>query len=207
MRRTASRRHHHTAGPLPQAAALRALGLLAVLSESLSRTAVEAAEAGLTGGGAAGGAAAEVQLAAVAVLEAAISAFPNAYSDRLSLIGQRMAPPCGGEQAPQPPAAAPSPAEQGQGERVARAAAAAYCRLLLRNKLKLQGQLGPVGSALVAGSAPVAALARHALRQLLGSAPPKDRARLALALFHQTPPGRRAALAQVRGSLWVECRC
>lgn len=177
-----------------------------MLSEPLSVRAVAAAQAGLAGG------TAEVQLAAVAVLEAAISAFPNAFSDRLALIGQRMAPPCDSAQMTAAAAAAEAGAAthtdaaqqgQGQGERVARAAAAAYCRLLLLNKLKLQGQLGPVGCALVAGAAPVAALARHALRQLLGAAPPKERARLALALFHQTPLGRRTALAQV---LWAACR-
>lgn len=230
-----------------QAAALRALGRLALLSESLSQRAVALAEAALGGGTGGGGsnAATEVQAAAVALLADAIEAFPNLYSDRLLLIGRLMTPDA------QPPAAqeqpANGPAESGraggadsasetaasqqqleqagpngdrhaqqeqqaqqvvtaasaslfpeQREQLARAAAASYCRLLLRNKLKLQGMLGPLGSALAAASPPVAALVQHALRQMLGAAAPKERARLCMALFHQTPPGCRVALAQVR---------
>jgi len=84
-----------------------------------------------------------------------------------------------------------------QQEQLSRASAAAYCRLLLRNKLKLHGMLGPLGCALAAASPPVVALVQHALRQMLGAAAPKERARLCMALFHQTPPGCRVALAQV----------
>ena len=82
-----------------------------------------------------------------------------------------------------------------------RAAAAAYCRLLLSNKLKLQGVLGPVGAALAGGSPQVAAVVRHALRQMLaaGAAAPRERARLCMDLFHQTPLSCRMQLAEVGG--------
>lgn len=151
----------------------------------------------------------------MAVLANAINAFPNLYSNRLLLIGQAMAPSAeAAGSAPFPAAAGPDPSRSptpGQlaGDAdgtdpaasaplcLAQAAAAAYYGLLLRNKLKLQGMLGPLGSALAASPGPVAAVVSHALRQLLGSAPPKERARLCMALFHQTPLGCRCRLAQV----------
>lgn len=233
----------------PQAAALRALGLLALLSEPLSQQAVAAAEAALLGtsGGGSGSSSTEVQAAAVALLADAIEAFPNRYSDRLLLIGRLMAPaaaelgsgtavegtpaecsaegsgagaaedgvaadeqaqlvangdgpaqPAARPEAPQACPAAPATGLPEQQEQLARAAAAAYCRLLLRNRLKLQGMLGPLGAALATALPPVAALVQHSLRQMLGAAAPKERARLCMALFHQTPLGCRAALAQVR---------
>lgn len=241
--------------PLLQAAALRALGRLALLSEPLSERAVALAEAALAGGSSRSSAGTEVQAAAVALLADAIEAFPNAYSDRLLLIGRLMAPAVqpaaaaadveateggpagsggadaaddhpasqqqqdqeqqaqqeekGSEEAAQPAAKQAAPARPAatatapalspeQREQLARVAAASYCRLLLRNKLKLQGMLGPLGSALSAASPPVAALVQHALRQMLGAAAPKEQARLCMALFHQTPPSCRVALAQVR---------
>ncbi|PRW50755.1 NRT1 PTR FAMILY -like [Chlorella sorokiniana] len=233
------------AAPLPaavQAAALRALGRLALLSEPLSQRAVALAEEALSSGS--GRTGMEVQAAAVALLADAIEAFPNQYSSRLLLIGRLMVPgaepaaaggmePAGGpaessgtgsadaaselaatpQQAQQDqessdgPAAEPTVATSRQApaaavltpeqqEPLAQAAAAAYCRLLLRNKLKLQGMLGPLGSALASASPTVAALVQHALRQMLGAAAPKERARLCMALFHQTPPDCRVALAQ-----------
>lgn len=211
------------------------------------------AETALADGSSCSSAGTEVQAAAVALLADAIESFPNAYSDRLLLIGRLMAPAVqpaapaadvqatddgpaessgagaadgqaasqqqqeeqeqqevtGSEEGSQPAAkqaTQPRPAAAAttsalspeQREQLARVAAASYCRLLLRNKLKLQGMLGPLGSALAAASPPVAALVQHALRQMLGAAAPKEQARLCMVLFHQTPPSCRIALAQVR---------
>lgn len=203
-----------------QAAALRALGRLALLSQPLSARAVALAERALqpsAGAGPGSRAATEVQQAAVSVLAEAISAFPNSHSDRLLLIGQLMVPLPGepgparaGGSAGSCEAAEGAAGEGGDGdgsaaarerqqqEQLARCAAAAYCRLLLHNRLKLQGMLGPVGVALARGAPPVAALVRHALRQLLLAGAPKERARLAMALFHQTPLACRLQLAEVR---------
>lgn len=215
-----------------QAAALRALGRLALLSEPLSRRAVQIAEACLRGGSGTSrrGASAslEPQLAAVTVLADAAHAFPNAYSDRLALLGRLMAPreeSDGGGSLPAAPGTAapadsseasaadveeveagtevaapaetssPAAAHPAPPERLARAAAAAYCRLLLSDRLRLQSGLGPVGAALVHGSPSVVAVVRHALAQLLAAAAPKERARLCMAAFHQAPPACRAALA------------
>lgn len=212
--------------PNLQAAALRALGRLAVLSEPLCCSAVQLAERCLcsspsTRSGTAGigshscGASdsrAQVQQAAVSLLANAIDAHPNRFGGKLLLIGQLMVPDstlAGGAATGSLPgaaaaAAAPVPCSKPAQptEQLARVAAGAYCRLLLRNKLKLQdhGMLRPVGCALAGGSACVAAIVRHALCQLLQAAPPKDRARLCLDLFHQTPleRGWRQLLAEVR---------
>ena len=77
-------------------------------------------------------------------------------------------------------------------------AALAYARLLLQNKLRLQGLLGPVGAALAhdGGSCAAKPLLR-ALRQLLDSAAPRDAARLCMDLFQQTSLPLRAAAGQV----------
>lgn len=227
-----------------QAAALRALGRLAVLSEPLCRRAAAVAEGRLQAGGSGG--AEPVREAAVAVLADAIDAFPNAFSCKLVLVGRLMVPgeaaapgegaAAGGameagqakeeqaeaedagrvEQQPAGPtgaaavaaaaasAAAAEPealraaADASAGQRLAQVAAAAYCRLLLRNKLKLRGVLGPVGAALAGGAPAVAALVKHALRQMLAAAAPRERARLCLDLFHQTPLPSRQRLAEVR---------
>lgn len=200
-----------------QAAALRALGRLSLLSQRLSARAVHAAEA-VARGVANGSGGAEAQEAAVAVLADAISAFPNTYSDRLLLIGGLLVPgsvprrngtACGAtsaESAGGAPAvpvnvqAAAAPPAHGpplqQQERLAQTAAHAYCQLLLHNTLKLQGMLGPLGCTLVRGAPPVAAVVGHALRLRLGPAPPKDRARLAMALFHQAPLSCRRQVAE-----------
>jgi hypothetical protein len=208
--------------PRLQAAALRALGRLAALSEPLCCRAVQLAEAGLHASSA------EVQQAAVAVLANAIDAYPTGFGDRLLLVGQLMLPAVAvpgaaahqarhpaDSQAAEPDdksagaagAAERAPEQQSQSQQqqqqqqqqVARAAAAAYCRLLLSNKLKLQGVLGPVGAALAGGSPQVAAVVRHALRQMLaaGAAAPRERARLCMDLFHQTPLSCRMQLAEV----------
>ncbi|KAL4443283.1 hypothetical protein ABPG75_011020 [Micractinium tetrahymenae] len=198
-----------------QAAALRALGRLAVLSEPLCRSAVQLAERCLVPGGrdeicegstGSSGPGLEVQQAAVALLADSIDAFPNAFASKLPLVGRLMVPAAvpsaaqAGASQDGCGAASAAAASAAQAEQLARSAAAAYCRLLLRNKLRLQdaGMLAPVGCALAGGSARVAALARHALRQLLLAAPPKDRARLSLDLFHQTPleRGWRRLLAE-----------
>lgn len=220
--------HPMACSPL-QAAALRALGCLAVLSEPLCRWAVLQAErclsapAGNTHDGGCAGLAPgmEVQLEAVALLADSIDAFPSAFSGKLQLLGRLMTPAAmphsGRGDAPQgEPSAAACAAEA---EQLALETASAYCRLLLRNKLRLQdaGMLAPVGCALAGGSGRVAAVARHALSQLLLAAPPKGRARLCLDLFHQTPleRGWRQLLAEVRaaglgcqaGSLAEVCVC
>lgn len=211
--------HMHTHVSM-QAAALRALCRLTVLSEPLCRRAVQLAEAGLSASSPG------VRQAAVEVLADTIDAYPTGFGDRLLLVGQLMLPAVAGpgrdaEQAQQPGAGsqaevpgndrAGAPAgsarhRSDQQQQMARAAAAAYCRLLLRNKLKLQGVLSPVGAALAGGSPPVAALVRHALRQMLaaGAAALRERSRLCMDLFHQTPPSCRAQLAEVRGRVGWE---
>ena len=222
-----------------RAAALRALGRLSLLSEAPCGAAVALAERCLlqrpvasgrdTDGGSGDGGGGEggdcspppccVQLAAVEVLAGAVDAFPNSYGDRLGLLGSRMlsGPTVVAAAATSGSVAGGSP---GQEQAVAFAAAAAYSRLLLSNKLKLQGALGPAGSALAASSecgtggsnsgsngsaaggvaGAVAAVVGRALGQLLGAAAsgPRERARLALDLFHQTPLRHRRAAAEVR---------
>lgn len=203
-----------------QAAALAALGRLAVLSEPLCRRAVGLAERRLEGpAGTAADASAE---AAVEVTAAAVDAFPNAFGSKLLLIGHLMVPAAAGqsgaagaeqqdgrqaaceqhsEDAQPDPAeeqAAAGSAPRGAADRLACMAAAAYSRLLLSNKLKLQGVLGPAGLALARSAdsedvvrqgpqSRVAVVVGCALRALLAAAPPRERARLALDLFHQTP--------------------
>lgn len=182
----------------------------------MSCRAVQLAEAALKGGRSSGGGGTEVQEAAVAVLAGAINAHPNLHSGHLLLIGQAMLAPAeaGQEQPPAQPADSAAPAAAAAGaepalqhaeaprQQLPLAAAAAYCRLLLHNKLKLQGMLGCLGAALVASPGPVAAIVSRALRQLLGGAAPKERARLAMALFHQAPADCRRHLAQV-APLWL----
>lgn len=200
--------------PAPlQAAALRALGSLAVLSEPLDHRAVQLAErclavqaGGPDNGSSAGSAACslEVQLVAVELLAGSIDAFPNAFSGKLPRLGRLMVPAteCPASQAVPPQQGLPAAAGETEAEQLAFVATAAYCRLLLGNKLRLQGagMLAPVGCALAGGSAHVAAIAQHTVRQLLLAAPPKGRARLCLDLFHQTPleRGWRRLLAEVR---------
>ena len=191
----------------------------------------------------------------------AIDTFPTSFGGRLSLLGSIMAatpwqpeaPAGDGEEEEEAagrgrgggPAAAhgggcasalaagrAGGAAFGVAGRLQQHAAAAYARLLLQNKLKLQAVLGTVGACLATGrpahtgrpsaapsatspggggsrgggggstsaSTRVAAILLHALRQLLGSASgPKERARLAMDLFQQTPAHCRGALAEVGG--------
>lgn len=75
-------------------------------------------------------------------------------------------------------------------------AAAAYCRLLLKNKLKLQGMLDVVGNGLADADCMVRNILRQACTQLLRVLAPKERARMAMSLFHETDPGNRGHIVQ-----------
>eukprot|EP00887_Chlorella_sp_A99_P001044 scaffold14.g1044.t1 len=155
------------------AAAMRALGRLAVLSQPLYTQHMGVVERCLWGGErgdkrstgeqarvrnppCATAAAAEVQAAAVAVLADAIDAFPSAFGSRVALLGELMAvAPAADERedgSAAPPAAEAAVAAAAAAGQLRRHAAAAYARLLLADKLKVESMLGAVGAVLAAGS-------------------------------------------------------
>ncbi|GAB4818692.1 hypothetical protein N2152v2_005738 [Parachlorella kessleri] len=158
--------------PDVQAGALRCMGRMLVLSQALCADYLPALESCL-----ASSASLAVKAAAVEVLAAVIDAFPSTLSGKLGLIGQLVV-------------------QQGISIELQQRAAAAFARLLLQNKFKLQGMLAVVGQGLTSGGDKVARILRHSLGQLLRTAGPKERARIALDLFHQTPLGLREAVVQ-----------
>lgn len=139
-----------------QAAALRSLGRFLLLSECCGGhlPAVERCLRAQQGDADGSSAPPEVAAAAVAVLADTAHQFPNLHGARLLQIGALAletgpAPGGSGSGGPDP--------EQAP-EAVRHAAAAAYTRLLLSGRFKLQGALGPAGAAIV-GADPKASTA------------------------------------------------